>query len=40
MRIGADSMLARIVPEPGYLDVPTYHHQAVDLLGDGLRAVA
>jgi putative glutamine amidotransferase len=40
VRIGADSVLARIVPEPGYLDVPTYHHQAVDLLGDGLRAVA
>jgi putative glutamine amidotransferase len=23
-----------------YLDVPTHHHQAVDLLGDGLAAVA
>jgi len=40
VRIAADSMLARAVPEPGYFDVPTYHHQAVDLLGDGLRAVA
>jgi putative glutamine amidotransferase len=40
VRISPDSTLARVVPEPGYVDVPTYHHQAVDLLGDGLRAVA
>jgi putative glutamine amidotransferase len=40
VRISADSMLARALPEPGYFEVPTYHHQAVDLLGDGLRAVA
>ena len=40
VRVGADSMLAGIVPEPGCFDVPTYHHQAVDLLGDGLLAVA
>jgi putative glutamine amidotransferase len=40
VRISSDSVLARAVPEPGYFDVPTYHHQAVDLLGDGLRAVA
>ena len=26
--------------EDGFLDVPTHHHQAVDLLGDGLKAVA
>ena len=38
--IGADGVLAGVMPEPGYFDVPTYHHQAVDLLGDGLRAVA
>ncbi|HJZ04111.1 MAG TPA: gamma-glutamyl-gamma-aminobutyrate hydrolase family protein, partial [Streptosporangiaceae bacterium] len=40
VRISPDSTLARVLPEPGYVDVPTYHHQAVDLLGDGLRAVA
>ena len=40
VRVGPDSMLAAILPEPGFFDVPTHHHQAVDLLGDGLRAVA
>ena len=40
VRLSTDSMLAGAVPEPDYFDVPTYHHQAVDLLGDGLRAVA
>ncbi len=40
VQIGADSALSGVLPEPGYFDVPTYHHQAVDLLGDGLRAVA
>jgi putative glutamine amidotransferase len=40
VRVGPDSALARILPEPGYFNVPTYHHQAVDLLGDGLQAVA
>ena len=40
VRISGDSVLARIAPEPGHFDVPTYHHQAVDLLGDGLQAVA
>jgi putative glutamine amidotransferase len=40
VRVGAGSVLAGILPEPGYFDVPTYHHQAVDLPGDGLRAVA
>lgn len=40
VRISGDSVLAGIVPEPGHFDVPTYHHQAVDLLGDGLQPVA
>jgi putative glutamine amidotransferase len=40
VRVSPDSMLAGIMPEGGHFDVPTHHHQAVDLLGDGLRAVA
>jgi putative glutamine amidotransferase len=40
VRVSGDSVLAGILPEPGYFEVPTYHHQAVDLPGDGLRAVA
>ncbi len=43
VRISRDSALAGILtqePEDGFLDVPTHHHQAVDLLGDGLKAVA
>jgi putative glutamine amidotransferase len=40
IRVSSESMLAGIVPEPDLFDVPTHHHQAVDLLGDGLRAVA
>jgi putative glutamine amidotransferase len=43
VRVSPGSMLAGILtpaPEDGYFDVPTRHHQAVDLLGDGLKAVA
>jgi putative glutamine amidotransferase len=53
VRVSPGSMLARILPEDGYVevsediypadsffDVPTRHHQAVDLIGDGLQAVA
>ena len=40
VRVSPDSKLATIVPEPTFFTVPTHHHQAVDLLGDGLRAVA
>jgi putative glutamine amidotransferase len=40
VRISPDSTLAQILPEDGHFPVPTHHHQAVDLLGDGLKAVA
>ena len=51
VRVGPGSMLAGIlatdaedgyfeVAEDTYHDVPTRHHQAVELLGDGLTAVA
>ena len=40
IRVSPDSMLGGILPEPDMFIVPTYHHQAVDLLGDGLQAVA
>jgi putative glutamine amidotransferase len=40
VRISPDSTLATILPEDGLIKVPTHHHQAVNLLGDGLKAVA
>jgi putative glutamine amidotransferase len=40
VRVSPDSALAGILPDKGFIDVPTHHHQAVDLLGDGLKAVA
>ena len=43
VRVSPDSTLATILPqgpEGGFFEVPTHHHQAVDLLGDGLKAVA
>ena len=40
VRVSPDSTLATILPEDGFFDVPTHHHQAVNLLGDGLKAVA
>jgi putative glutamine amidotransferase len=40
VRVSPDSVLAGILPEPELFEVPTHHHQAVDLVGEGLRAVA
>jgi len=40
VRISPDSTLAAILPGDGTFEVPTKHHQSVDLLGDGLKAVA
>jgi putative glutamine amidotransferase len=40
VRVSPGSLLAGIIPDDGHFDVPTHHHQAVDLLGDGLKAVA
>jgi putative glutamine amidotransferase len=40
VRVSPGSMLAGILPDEGYFDVPTHHHQAVDLVGEGLTAVA
>jgi putative glutamine amidotransferase len=40
VRVSPGSLLAGIIPDDGHFEVPTHHHQAVDLLGDGLKAVA
>ncbi len=40
VRVSPGSMLAGILTEEVHFDVPTHHHQAVDLVGEGLTAVA
>lgn len=40
VRISPDSTLATIMTGDDTFEVPTKHHQSVDLLGDGLKAVA
>jgi putative glutamine amidotransferase len=40
VRVAPGTALAGILPSGEPFDVPTHHHQAVDLLGDGLTAVA
>jgi len=40
VQVAEGSLLASILPSGQYFDVPTHHHQAIDLLGDGLIAVA
>ncbi len=40
VRVSLESKLGVILPEAGLFTVPTHHHQSVDLLGDGLQAVA
>ncbi|QWT25323.1 gamma-glutamyl-gamma-aminobutyrate hydrolase family protein [Subtercola sp. PAMC28395] len=38
--IDPTSKLASLLPDPGALNVPVYHHQSIDQLGDGLRITA
>jgi putative glutamine amidotransferase len=40
VQVAEGSLLASILPSGAFFDVPTHHHQAVDLVGDGLAAVA
>ena len=40
VRVTAGELLASILPASEYFEVPTHHHQAVDLPGAGLTAVA
>jgi putative glutamine amidotransferase len=40
VRVSPDSTLATIMTGDEVFEVPTKHHQSVDLLGDGLKAVA
>jgi putative glutamine amidotransferase len=40
VRVSPDSTLATILTGDDTFEVPTKHHQSVDLLGDGLKAVA
>ncbi|HEX6519002.1 MAG TPA: gamma-glutamyl-gamma-aminobutyrate hydrolase family protein [Streptosporangiaceae bacterium] len=40
VQVAEGSLLSTVLPSGQYFDVPTHHHQAVDLLGDGLTAVA
>jgi putative glutamine amidotransferase len=40
VRVTAGELLASILPGGEYFDVPTHHHQAVDLPGAGLTPVA
>lgn len=40
VRVTAGELLASILPGGEYFEVPTHHHQAVDITGDGLIPVA
>src|SRR5580692_2524948 len=40
VQVAEGSLLSAIQPSGEFFDVPTHHHQSVDLLGDGLVAVA
>jgi putative glutamine amidotransferase len=40
VHVAEGSMLSKILPSGAFFDVPTHHHQAIDLIGDGLAAVA
>src|SRR5579872_1495093 len=40
VQVAEGSLLSALQPAGAYFDVPTHHHQGIDLLGDGLTAVA
>jgi putative glutamine amidotransferase len=40
VRVTSGSIVQSILPGGEFFDVPTHHHQAVDLVGAGLTAVA
>ncbi len=40
MRVTSGTIVASILPGGEFFEVPTHHHQAVDLVGAGLTAVA
>ena len=40
VRVTSGTIVASILPGGEYFEVPTHHHQAVDLVGAGLTAVA
>jgi putative glutamine amidotransferase len=40
VRVTSGTILSSILPGGEYFEVPTHHHQAVDIVGSGLAAVA
>lgn len=40
VRVTSGELLAAILPSGEFFDVPTHHHQAIDVPGDGLNPVA
>ena len=40
VRVTSGTILSSILPGGEFFEVPTHHHQAVDIVGSGLTAVA